>query len=142
MTTTTPSRQRRAAATALVAASLALTLAGCGDNEDTPSDETPAPAATEAAPAPEATEPADGEAAPEPTDDARFGTTLEQAGEAVVEALADAESFEVDGTTLTVTIGGDTSVGFDGSIDCLSVGGLVNEGETIVLAYPDGSTEC
>lgn len=151
MSTTThaPARRARQVAAALAAVGLTLSLAACGD-DDEGSAATPAPPATEeAAPQPSAT-PDTGEAdagasaAPAPTgdDEQRFGVSLEQTGEVIVDTFEDAEDFRIDGETLTVIFGGDTSAGFDGMIDCLSVAGLMSEGETLILEYPDGPTTC
>lgn len=127
-------RTERAAALWVVPA--VVLLAGCGGEEAAgeAAEQTPAPPASASAPAGQPASPAD-------PDDPRFGADLEQTGRVLVDTYEAATDFSVEGTTLTV-IFSDGSVGFDASIDCLSAGGLMQEGETLVFEYPDGSTEC
>lgn len=126
----------RAAAAVLAPLStlLLIVLTGCTDDQ---TSTTPAP--------PPASGSADPEPAPVPAeegvDDSRFGASLERTGEVLLDTFEHATAFTVDGTTLTLVLD-DGSAGFDGSIDCLSANGVLQDGETLVLQYPDGTTEC
>ncbi|MDQ2624684.1 MAG: hypothetical protein M3Y20_05940 [Actinomycetota bacterium] len=107
---------------------------------DTAEEEPP----TGADPAPETggDEPvADGEPSVDP-DDSRFGADLDTTAQAIVDSLENATGYVVVGSTVTITFSEGEAEGLDGMMDCLSVGGLLTEDETLVLAYPDGEKTC
>lgn len=130
---------------------LALVLSACGDSQGSgdngvtgggaPTDEAPAPEQTSQS---DQAEPSDAQAAPDATegdDEQRFGASLEQTGDVIVDTFEEATDYTVDGDTLKVNFS-EGGVEFDGSLDCMSVGGLMGDGETLTLVYPDGSVDC
>lgn len=115
-------------------ASIVLALGGCGG------DNAPGSAPKERPAAESVVEADDGSKAGE-ADDGRFGIGLETTAELIADQLENASGYAIDGTTITVDVS-DGSVDFDGMIDCLSVSGLLNDGESLEITYPDGTKIC
>lgn len=109
---------------------LAAGLTGCASSDPNPA---PAPA-----PAPGASPDAGGSGS---SDDNRFGVSLEATATVIGRTLQGVSGHSISGSTLTINFS-DGTADFDGVMACMSVGGLMNEGETLVLSYPDGPAEC
>lgn len=118
----------------VVAVAASWGLAGCAAAPPSPGDGPATPGEAEQ-PDPGASDPTDS------GDEQRFGIDLETTAEVIAEALENVSGHEISGQTLTITFS-EGSSGFDGTMDCLSVGGLMGDDEALILEYPDGAVEC
>ena len=133
---------RRITALALAAS---VALAACGDDDDTTTVDTPA-GQVEVDPGD-----VDTDALQDAVDedgDVDFDGVLEATGIATkasaLEVAMDLESFEViDDTTLKIFVkSGSADDGTSSIMDCAVGTAVLNEGDTLIVAYPDGEVTC
>lgn len=127
-----------------LALGLLLSFAACsGDDEKGPAEKE---SATTAAPAPEGeSDKDDGEGDGAKGDDP-LGEALEDR-DLVLQALESALSKDNakgnwDDDTLTMTLDGDVDNLMDKFPHCRQVGNFLEEGDTLILEYPNGSVDC
>ncbi|HSL60129.1 MAG TPA: hypothetical protein VK866_19940 [Acidimicrobiales bacterium] len=70
-----------------------------------------------------------------------FGMSLEGRGGVFETAFPDLAGFEVDGTTLRLEFA-DGDPELDSIFDCMVAGAFMEEGETLIVAYPGGEVTC
>lgn len=155
MRTSIPSHlhTRRAVRLALATLALAVPLAACGGGDDDASTDTTAAASTDGSAASTGDESgqgtdADADAAAEEMisdavtgdGDGSFGLDLETRADAI-KGVLDIEDYSIDGSTLTLVFADGTNE-YDAPAACMAAGGVMGEGETVVVEYPDGSTTC
>lgn len=139
---------RRTVGLCLAAMALTLPLAACGGDDGESSDTTVAASSgSDAGSQGDAATDAEADAAAEEmTTDAvtgegsSMGLDLETRAEAIGSVI-DFDDYSIDGSTLTIVFD-DGSKDSDAIVVCTAANGVLDEGETVVVEYPDGSTTC
>jgi hypothetical protein len=139
---------RRTLRLGLAAMALALPLTACGGDDSESSDTTVAASSgSDAGSGSGASSDADADAAAKEMitdaalgDGGGMGLDLETRADVLQSALK-FDDYSIDGSTITVSFD-EGSNEFDSPVVCISGGAIMDEGETLVVEYPDGSTTC